>query len=322
MPESTIELVSINTFQDIESYFNRLTKGENVGIGEISETITISIKLDGGRFINYEAPYVDAVIANMVLAHQESYKRIVKQLDKNYGINDFDSELLLQFKLEQGCCEAELKAVKDILEVIKDMPVESQIATIAALLIGFLGVGAYRLIKQNMQNNKEIVVATMSHNERSEIEQDRHAEVIHAIDKMSNDYIIEKAVNYSKEKTLKLLNIDENLSYQADNGTRTAQVTKNQIDNYEVNVPEQVNQEIESVDIITIKVATMSYGTDEKMVKTIGSSQLFNRDMLTIQDRITLAGKADNNESINVEVKFIKDQNEKILRAYLLKIVE
>lgn len=53
--------------------------------------------------------------------------------------------------------------------------------------------------------------------------------------KITKDYKIEKAVNHSKEKTLKMLNIDETISYDR-NGIRSNQVTQNQIDNYDVEI--------------------------------------------------------------------------------------
>lgn len=313
MPESNIELININTFQDIEVYFDKLTKGENVAIGEIAETITVAIKLDGGRFTNYEAPYVDAVIANMIIAHQDAYKKIVKQLKKDYGVSDLDEEILLQFKLEAGCLEAKLKEVNKLLEHIKNMSPKMQIFVLSTVVLGLFGIGSYNLISQNMQYNQEIA--------RAKVQTENTIQIIEAVDKVRSNAKLEKAVNESKEKTLKKLNIDENLSYQRDSG-RTSQVTKNEITNYEPTIQAPAVQEIETIETITIRVASINYGTEERMVKIIGNSHLFNRDMLTVQDRIKLAGKADNNEPINVEVKFIKDQNDKIIKAYLLRIVD
>lgn len=306
--------VDINTFQDIEVYFDRLTKGENVKIGRIAENITVAIKLDGGRFTNYEAPYVNAVIATMILAHQESYKKIVKQLKKDYNITDLDEEILLQFKLEEGCLEATFEQVNKLLENIKTMSPKMQVFVLSTVVLGLFGIGSYNLISQNMQNNQEIA--------RAKVQNENTIQVIEAVDKVRSNAKLEKAVNESKEKTLKKLNVDENLSYQQSDG-RTVLVTKNQIDNYEPKIQEAPPvQEVESTEIITIRVASINYGSEERMVKIVGNSHLFNRDMLTVQDRIKLAGKADNNESINVEVKFIKDQNDKILKAYLLRIVD
>lgn len=324
MPESNVELININNFQDIENYFDKLTRGENVAIGDISETITIAIKLDGGRFVDYEAPYVDAVIANMILAHQESYKKIVKQLRKDYSVTDLDEEILLQFRLEQGCCEAELKEFNNILETIKTMEPQMQVLTIGAILLGLFGFGAYKLIKQRLEDNKQIALAQMqnNYNLQNQAEQNRNTEaIVSTIEKITKDYKIEKAVNHSKEKTLKMLNIDETLSYDR-NGVRSKQVTKNQIDNYDVEIELNEQEEIESIEQIVVQVATINYTSEEKMVKMVGNSQLFSRDMLPVQDRVTLARRADNNERMTVEVKFFKDQNGKILRAYLLRIVD
>lgn len=324
MPESNVELININTFQDIEVYFDKLTKGENVAIGDIAETITVAIKLDGGRFTNYEAPYVDAVIANMIIAHQDSYKKIVKQLRKDYGITDLDEEILLQFKLEQGCCEAELKEFNNILETVKTMEPQIQILLLGSVVFGLFCFGAYKLIKQKMEDNKQIALAKIqnNHNENNQAEQNRHTEAIVAsIEKITKDYKIEKAVNYSKEKTLKMLNIDENLSYEG-SGRRSTLVTKNQIDNYEVEEIVEAQEEIESIEIITGTVSNKSYGTGERKVKFNQKSLWFNRDLLPVPDGIKLEAKANSNEPINVEVKFFKNEKGDILRAYLLRVVD
>lgn len=313
MPESNVELININNFQDIEFYFDKLTKGENVAIGDIAETITVAIKLDGGRFINYEAPYVDAVIANMIIAHQDAYKKIVKQLRKDYGVTDLDEEILLQFKLEAGCLEAKLKEINRLMEHIKGMTPKMQVFVLSTIVLGVFGVASYNLISQNMRDNQEIA--------RTKAQTENVIQIIEAVDKVRSNAKLEKAVNEPKEKTLKKLNVDENLSYQRDSG-RTVQVTKNEITNYDSTIQEPPVQEIETIETITIKVAAINYGDDQKMVKIVGNSQLFSRDFLSVPDRIKLAGKADNNEQINVSVKFFKDQKGKILRAYLLSIVE
>ena len=324
MAEANREYIDINTFQDIEMYFDKLTKGENVAIGNISDVITVAIKLDGGRFANYEPPYVNAVIANMILAHQEAYKKIVKQLQQDYGVTDLDEEILLQFKLEQGCCEAELKEFNNILETIKTMEPQMQLVTIGAILLGLFGYGAYRLIKQKMVNNKEIALSSIqnNHTENTQIEQNRHTEaIIGSIEKITRDYKLERAVNSSKEKTLKYLNADENLSYEQ-SGRRSELVTKHQINNYDVEIVEEQQQEIESIEIITGTVSNKSYGTGERKVKFNQKSLWFNRDLLPVEDGIKLETKANSNEPINVEVKLFKNEKGDILRAYLLRVVD
>lgn len=67
--------------------------------------------------------------------------------------------ILLQFKLEEGCCEAELKEFNNILETIKTMGPQMQVLTIGAILLGLFGLGAYKLIKQRLENNKQIALA-------------------------------------------------------------------------------------------------------------------------------------------------------------------
>lgn len=60
--------LSINSIDDLLMIFERLSNGENVKVTEVG-TIQHTIKLQGGRFEDYNIGYIDAEIARVIASY-------------------------------------------------------------------------------------------------------------------------------------------------------------------------------------------------------------------------------------------------------------
>ncbi|MCW1526044.1 hypothetical protein OLR83_02150 [Campylobacter jejuni] len=75
--------LSIKSFDDLLTIFEKLSNGENVKVTEVG-TIQHTIKLQGGRFENYSIGYIDAEIARIIDSYQDSFYRVANILKKRF----------------------------------------------------------------------------------------------------------------------------------------------------------------------------------------------------------------------------------------------
>jgi hypothetical protein len=314
MDTKQVEIVNIITFQDIQKYFDRLTKGENVEIGKVADNITATIKLSGGRFENYEPPYINSAIAEVIIAHQESYEKTVNVLKKDFGIKHFDSKKMLQFKLEKGSAEAVLQEINVFIEALRGLPVEVQILIISSLLVGPISIYAFSIWKQKINANKEVALR--------QSDNDREVKVVETIQKLVENKRIEEAVNYSKLKTTKILEDDETLTYIEDDEIVSDPIKNTDKDKYTVEAPPELYEE-ETIDkeLRNVIVQVVDY-IKEGGVKFVNSTQLYDKNTLSSSDKMLLARKAENKEAISFKIRIIKDKHShKTVKAFLMEII-
>ena len=71
--------LNIRTKEDLKVVQNAILNNEDFVLGEINP-IPYTIKLDGGRFENYDLDYIDADVAKIILSHQENYTKLLNEL--------------------------------------------------------------------------------------------------------------------------------------------------------------------------------------------------------------------------------------------------
>ncbi|EAK3027384.1 hypothetical protein DA511_08905, partial [Campylobacter coli] len=96
--------LSINSVDDLLVIFEKLSNGENIKVTEVG-TIQHTIKLQGGRFENYNIGYIDAEIARVIDSYQDSFYRVADILKKDFGIDGIDKNKLIRFYLGEGSLE-------------------------------------------------------------------------------------------------------------------------------------------------------------------------------------------------------------------------
>jgi hypothetical protein len=315
MDMQQIEIVDIMTFQDIQKYLDRLTKGENVEIGKVVDSITATIKLSGGRFENYEPPYINSAIAEVIIAHQESYEKTVNVLKKDFGIKHFDNKKMLQFKLEKGSAEAILQEINVFIEALRGLPVEVQILAISSFLVGSISIAAFSVWKQKINANKEVALR--------QSDNDREIKIVETIQKLMENKKIEEAVNYSKLKTTKILEDDETLTYIEDDEIVSDPIKNTDKNKYIVEVsPELYEEETIDKELRNVVVQAVDY-IKEGGVKFINSTQLYDKNTLSSSDKMLLARKAENKETISFKIRIIKDRySHKTIKAFLMEIIK
>ena len=127
-----LNLTSIDEAKIIQE---AIIKGEEFEVGNISK-IPFVIKLDGGRFNEYDIAYINADIAKIVLSHQTNYSKLIDEIEKKFDLKLDEKDKILQFELRNGC----LEIFSDLFdsEAVKTMKSKHKLYlfSIVAILIG------------------------------------------------------------------------------------------------------------------------------------------------------------------------------------------
>lgn len=107
--------IEINSVADLfEAKDFMLQTQSDIKISKIGD-IEYKIKLDGGRFNDFDLTYIDAGVARVVLEYQAQYENFIAGLEQKFNIQIPQSQRMLKFKLEKGCLEISTD-IKDIFE--------------------------------------------------------------------------------------------------------------------------------------------------------------------------------------------------------------
>lgn len=295
------QILNITSIDDIERIKHAISNNEDFVLGDI-KPLTYKIVLDGGRFKNYDIHYLDATIARIIITHQTSYDKLLKEIEKKFNVKFSKEDRLLKFKIQPGSLEF-ISEIAGFVEVLKQM--ESQ-----DIMYTFLGIAglwfshtayAKKLEKdiKEFENTKEIKMKELEGEEK-----EKYAEIANKAIESMKDVLINKnmqdAINYPKKEALSLLEEDETLAIDntklkhADAESFT--YVKPEIDDIEEE-PEFNRYTIESY----------NFYKEGKLFKLLGVPHMANSEIISAQDRMKLITKAENKEDVNLKLKITKD---------------
>ena len=112
-----MQILNIRDFNDVLAVQTAILKNEEFELGEI-KPLKFKIKIDCGRFTNYDIDYVDAKVAKIILSYQSNYNKLLDELEKKFGIKFTNEDKILKFKLGRGSLEllSELLNLKEVLK--------------------------------------------------------------------------------------------------------------------------------------------------------------------------------------------------------------
>lgn len=296
-------IYNIKNIDDIKVIQNAILNNEEFKIGVI-EPLEYEIKLDGGRFTNYDVSVIDATIAKLILSQQNNYSKLLNELEKQFGIKFSDEDKILKFKLQNGS----LKILSKIFELkaIKNMKSKHIVYII-------LGTACMWFTSESFTeyNNTRIKELEIKDKEQNNIVVQ---EAIKALKELALNQNIQNAVNKPKQDIIKSLNDGEKLILQ------NHELTKNDENKY--NYTEPTIEDIEEIKTENFIIEYYNFIKDGKPFKLRGIKVLANSETLDVDKRIQLIQKADNRDEIKLKVKIIRNGNtNEIKKVYILDLI-
>ncbi|MBK1999933.1 hypothetical protein JG678_00530 [Campylobacter sp. 2018MI35] len=282
--------LSINSIDDLLTIFEKLSNGENVKVTEVG-TIQHTIKLQGGRFKNYNIKYIDAEIARVIDSYQDSFYRIAYILKKDFGIEGIDKNQLIRFSLEQGSLEIKTdEFLTNLLGVIKNMESQDQLillTTIALIIGGCWAFGKFLTHNENIEKIK-------SQNENAKI-----------IAEIAKNKELQNACNAPKATLVKILKDDEKASFSLGNDVITYQ-NKEDYNFKEIEDTTQT-EDIEG----DFKILGFEKTNSNKKFKIIldDKTHWANADIIDVNARMKLAKASIQEQEVKLKLRIVKEYN-------------
>jgi hypothetical protein len=314
------QILNIRSIEEIEKVKEAILNNIDFQLGEV-EPIKHIIKLDGGRFTNYDVSYITSDVAKIILSHQKNFAKLLNEIESKFGIAFTENERELKFQLQSGSLDIFSNLFS--VEVINNMDSRDKmwtLITIAGLIVGSIGVGLYiNHLDNEVQSHEKIEMEKLEkedrNNEREATKQYFNG-LLEINKSLAQNKTIQDSINNPKKETLSVLK-DGEVYKTVDNKT----LTKNDTSRFDYVIP-NVNDIEEEVE----KIYTLEYYNfvrDGKMFKIVGISELVNSSILTPEKRIKLMAKAENKEQVKLKLKIIKDRlSKKIKEAFILEYIE
>ncbi len=308
--------LDIKSVEDIKRVKQAILENEDFELGVITP-ITYIVKLDGGRFDHYDTAYIDADIAKVILSHQENYTKLLNELERHLEIQFSEEDRILKFKLQDGC----LEFVSDLLQLegLKKMKSKHLMYVILGVSLMWFGHSAYNTsieaeIKK-VETAAEIEIEKLDAGAK-EAYTDTINNAVEALKTVALNKNIQNAINKPKQATLSILKEGENAIFD------DVVLTKENEASFNYSKPNV--DDIEEVPAVgTYTIEYYNFIKDGKLFKIQGITPPANSEILTPEKRMKLMAKADNKESVNIEVKIIRDGiSKKIKTIYILDFIE
>jgi hypothetical protein len=312
--------IEINSVADLfEAKDFIIQTQSDVKISKVS-SLEYKIKLDGGRFNDFDLSYIDADVAKIIVEYQTQYDNFIVGLEQKFNIQIPQSQRMLKFKLEKGCLEisADVKAM--LMGVINNMQ-DWQTMTVA--LVAICGFFAYKSYHKFLDTQVE-KIKVQAQQARDEAEQRRLETLSKMVENLSADRSLQEPANRVKKSIAEVLQDQEKaiiapeLDDQINAPITSADKDKFRVVLSQVEAPD-IEEEID--DLFHIQ---SQFFTSERpfRVKELGNVNL-NSDILSVEKRITLIQKAEKQEPVNLKIKLIKDgKTQKIKNAYILDVLK
>lgn len=312
--------IEINSVADLfEAKDFIIQTQSDVKISKVS-SLEYKIKLDGGRFNDFDLSYIDADVAKIIVEYQTQYDNFIVGLEQKFNIQIPQSQRMLKFKLEKGCLEisADVKAM--LMGVINNMQ-DWQTMTVA--LVAICGFFAYKSYHKFLDTQVE-KIKVQAQQARDEAEQRRLETLSKMVENLSADRSLQEPANRVKKSIAEVLQDQEKaiiapeLDDQLNTPITSADKDKFRVVLSQTEVPD-IEEELD--DLFHIQ---SQFFTSERpfRVKELGNVNL-NSDILSVEKRITLIQKAEKQEPVNLKIKLIKDgKTQKIKSAYILDVLK
>ncbi|WP_462110580.1 hypothetical protein [Campylobacter concisus] len=312
--------IEINSVADLfEAKDFIIQTQSDVKISKVS-SLEYKIKLDGGRFNDFDLSYIDADVAKIIVEYQTQYDNFIVGLEQKFNIQIPQSQRMLKFKLEKGCLEisADVKAM--LMGVINNMQ-DWQTMTVA--LVAICGFFAYKSYHKFLDTQVE-KIKVQAQQARDEAEQRRLETLSKMVENLSADRSLQEPANRVKKSIAEVLQDQEKaiIAPELDDQIN-APITSADKDKFRVVLSQVETPDIEE-EIDDLFHIQSQFFTSERpfRVKELGNVNL-NSDVLSVEKRITLIQKAEKQEPVNLKIKLIKDgKTQKIKNAYILDVLK
>ena len=297
-----VENITINTIDDLIAAQRRLFNGEDINIEQIGD-LTHTIKLSGGRFDNYDINYINADIAKIVLAYQDSFYKMVSILEKDFDIKGIEKNQLINFKLERGSLQMAIDFVKKILEVVKDMESRDKkqiVITIilsALLYMSFSAYISYLKETQNIESERENrqIIATLASNKD-----------------------LQNAVNAPKLTTASILRDDEKAKFNSEEQQITYN-NKQDCDFKEIVDTTKTKDIEDNFKILGYEISNDGRKTFKIIVE--GKTKWVLANLIDAESRLKLATASINEKEIKLSLRIVSEYD-KIKEITILKVID
>lgn len=294
------------------------TRGD-VRITQVSE-LEYTIKLDGGRFNDFDLSYINADIAKIILDYQTQYNAFVDGLEQKFSIQIPQSQRMLKFKLENGCLEISADITNLLIEAVRNMQDWQTMVVFIVAIGGWFAHSSYHKYTELQAKNIDL----QAQQSRDEAEQRRLETVSQMVKDLSSDRSLQAPANQVKKSVASVLRDDEKafiapqIEEQADQPLTSADKDK-----FRVVLPteqELPNVEEEIDDIFHIDA---QHFTPNKPFRLRELRLNVNSDVIDAAKRMAIIRKADRQEPVRLKIKLIKNATTgSIEQAYILDVID
>jgi len=183
----------LKTIEDIERFQQAFANNEEIKIGEIAP-IHYKLKLDGGRFVDYNPKYINKFVARVILSQQTNYEKLLKEIEKQFNVKIPEEAKLLNFELDKGSLEL-LTDLLGLMEVFKDMESIHQLYAVMTIVGGWVSYSSF----SKYLDNKRTELEKRSEERRQELTgeaQEKYLETINktvdSLKEVANNAVIQK----------------------------------------------------------------------------------------------------------------------------------
>lgn len=313
-------VLNIETVIDIERIRKAILNNEKFKIGEI-KPIIYTIKLDGGRFRNYDTSIIDADIAKIVISHQTNYTKLLNELERNFKIQFSDEEKVLKFKLQDGC----LEMISDVfkLDGLKNMESKHLMFVILGISLMWFTHSAFTTsVNEDITKVKEATKVKLAELDRADKKEERETyqkmvdKILDTNKALALNKNIQNAINKPKHDTIAILKNGETVNID------TATLTKANEASYEYIKPTVDDIEEDPIEgVYTLEY--YNFVKDGKLFKIQGIAPLASSATISAQKRMRLMTKAETQQQVKLKIKIVKDGVTKQAKeAYILDYIE
>lgn len=313
------QILNITSIEDIERVKEAILNNEDFELGSV-EPIPFKLKLNGGRFKNYDIKFIDKFVASTVISEQENYEKVLKEIEKLYNVKIPNELKILKFELEKGSLDL-LTELIGLSEVFKNMESIHQLYAVLGIAGGwfsYLGFSKYL-------DNKKYELEIKSKETAQKLSGDEQAKYLDTINKsieamkdISNNINLQKAINKPKQDIASMLKDDETLIINNDTNYK---ITYSDTISFNICplVVDDIEEEIEEM----YHIGNYYFRSPEKYFKLDGIQTLINSLPLSPEKRIAIIHKAESQKSVRLKIKFIKDGlTNKVKQAFILDYIE
>lgn len=194
-------------FTELESIKDKILLGEHVNY-DFKCSFSQEIRLSNGRFKDYDVKYINADIAKIITEFQKSYIDFLKALEKEIGINFFQNNELISFKIEKGSVLLSADIFSEVLALLKSLNSEDAMIVIVVGILAFASFLSWNLYLKNQSEKLKLNLQNSQDNKRNK----QIKKLMKIIDKMLTYTNMQKSANFYKENIRKSLR-DEEIAY-------------------------------------------------------------------------------------------------------------